>query len=124
MSSDKAPTAVWELLAEGSQQDLIVVFEDSEIQAQASKMNKSKGIMFDDNDTIMFKVERYAAIKRDAISMIPSEQIEILKDYDALPLMLLRFRSTAALKLLLAYKSVVRVYKDPKESSMRRQSRP
>lgn len=121
---DKAPHEVWGKLADGEHQDLIVVFDDSAILAQASQMNKAKGIMFDDSDTMRFKAERYAVIKQDAISALPSGTVEILKNYDALPLMFLRFHSTVALKALLARPSVVRAYEDRKENLMPYNLRP
>ena len=124
IGADNLPLAVWEKLAVGEQQDLIVVFDDSAILAQALQLNKAKGIMFDDNDTIRFKAERYAAIKRDAISSLPSGNVEILKNYEALPLMFLRFHSTAALKALLAHPSVLKAYEDRKENLMLQNSRP
>lgn len=116
---NKAPHEVWAKLAGGKSQDLIVVFDDSAILAQASQLNKERGIIFDDNDTIRFKTERYAAIKADVISTLPSGKVEILKNYDVLPLMFLRFRSAEALKALLAHPSILRVYDDRKENLMR-----
>jgi hypothetical protein len=124
MGTDRAPHEVWDNLARGEQQDLIIQFSDSAILAQASQLNKAKGIMFDDNDTIRFKAQRYAAMKQDAMSTLPPGKVEILKNYDALPLMFLRFRSTAALKSLLAHPSVVRAYEDRNEHLMPQNSRP
>jgi hypothetical protein len=124
VGTDKAPPDVWEKLAGGIPLDLIVEFNDSAIQAQASQLNNAKGIMFDDGDAMRFRAERYAAIKQDAMSALPSGKVEILKNYDALPLLFLRFHSTATLKALLAHPSVVRVYEDRKENLMPRNSKP
>jgi hypothetical protein len=116
IGEDKVPLTVWEKLAAGDQQDLIVVFDDVAILAQASELNRSKRIMFDDADTLRFKAKNYAAIKKAVISVLPSGQVEILKDYDSLPLMFLRFRSTATLKALLENPSVVKAYEDRQEN--------
>lgn len=124
ISIDKAPHEVWKKLEGGKQQDMIVVFDDSAILAQALQLNKAKGIAFDDNDTMRFKAERYAAIKRDVISALPSGHIEILKNYEVLPLMYLRFHSAAALKALLAHPSVVRAYEDMQENLIPQNSKP
>jgi hypothetical protein len=124
VATEKAPHEVWEKLARGERQDLIVALDDSAVLVQASAMNKAKGIMFDDNDTMRFKAERYAAIKRDVMSARPSEKVEILKNYDMLPLMFLRFHSAAALKALLAHPSVVKAYEDRQENLMPGNSRP
>jgi len=124
IGADKVSLAVCKKLASGEQQDLIVVFDDVAILAQASQLNRTKGIMFDDADTLRFKAKNYAAIKEAAISVLPSGQVEVLKNYDALPLMFLRFHSTAALKALLANPSVVKAYEDRQENLMPRNSRP
>jgi len=115
----KAPQDVWAKLAGGESQDLIVVFDDSAIQAQVAQLNKERGILFDDHDTLRFKKDRYAAIKAEVISALPSGKFEILKNYDVLPLMFLRFRSSEALKALLAHPSVLSVHEDRKENLMR-----
>ena len=121
---NKAPQDAWEKFSGGKSQDLIVVFDDSAIQAQASQLNKERGIIFDDNDTIRFKKDRYAAIKADVISALPLGKFEILKNYDVLPLMFLRFRSAEALKALLTHRSVLSVYEDRKENMMLKEPRP
>lgn len=124
IGEDKVPLTVWEKLAAGEQQDLIVVFDDVAILAQASELNITKGIMFDDADTLRFKAKNYAAIKKAVISVLPSGQVEILKNYNSLPLMFLRFRSTATLKELLANPSVVKAYEDRQENLILRDSKP
>jgi len=116
---NKAPHEVWAKLAGGESQDLIVVFDDSAILAQASQLNKERGIIFDDSDTIRFKADRFAAIKADVISTLPPGKFEILKNYDVLPLIFLRFRSAEALKALLEHPSVLSVHDDRKENLMR-----
>jgi hypothetical protein len=124
VGTDKAPNEVWEKLARGEQQNLIVALDDSAILVQVAAMNRAKAILFDDNDTMRFKAERYAAIKRDVMSTMPSGKVKILKNYDMLPLMFLRFHSTAALEALLAHPSVVKVYEDSQENLMHGNSRP
>ena len=124
IGEEKVPLTILDKLAAGEQQDLIVVFDDVAILAQASELNRTKGIMFDDADTLRFKAKNYAAIKEAVISALPSGQVEILKNYDSLPLMFLRFRSTATLNALLANPSVVKVYDDRQENLILRDSKP
>ncbi len=121
---NKAPHEVWAKLAGGESQDLIVLFDDSEILAQASQLNKERGVVFDDSKTIRFKKDRYASTKTDVLSALPSGKVEILKDYDTLPLIFLRFHSVEALKAVLAHPSVLRVYDDIKENLLPKDSRP
>lgn len=124
ISMEKAPHEAWAKLEAGQPQDLIIVFDDSDILAHALQINKAKGIAFDDNDTMRYKAGRYAAIKRDAISALSSGEIEILKDYEVLPLMLLRFHSTVALRTLLAQPSVVKAHENRQENFMPQDLRP
>jgi|GEM_PF-2790210 len=121
---NKAPQEFWAKLETGESLDLIVVFDNSAIQAQAAQLNKERGLLFDDNETIRFKADSYTSIKADVISALPSEKVEILKNYDVLPLMFLRIRSAEALKTLLAHPSVLRVQEDRKEDLMRQESKP
>jgi len=86
-TQDKAPQEVWERLARGEAQSLLVQFD-----AVASKSA--------------------------ALSALPAGEVEVLKDYAALPMMYLRFRSTKALQGLLAQPSVVRAYADRREAPM------
>lgn len=59
-----------------------------------------------------------SAAKVNALSALPEGEAEVLKDYGALPMMYLRFRTTRALQRLLAQPSVVRAYVDRKEAPM------
>ena len=111
-ATEKVPAEIWKSLADGKAQDLIVAFDDSEITAQASQLNKSKQIMFDDADTMRFKAERYAAMKRSALSAMPAGEFAVLEDYDSLPLIFLRFRTAGALNALLAQRAARRAYVD------------
>ncbi len=112
---DKAPDEIWEKLATGEQQDLIVEFNDSDVRTEAAQFSKARGIIFDDGETIRFKAQHIAAIKQKALSAIPSGEFEILRSYDVLPLMFVRFRTSAALRALLAQSSVVKVFEDRDE---------
>lgn len=121
---DSVSGAVWEKLAAGETQDLIVVFDDTAILARASQLSKTKGMVFDDAGMIRFKSESYAAIKCAALSTFPPGEIEILKHYELLPLLFLRFHSAAALKTLLANPLVVGAYEDRPESFLPQGLRP
>jgi hypothetical protein len=116
IGTHKAPQDVWSKLAVGETQDLIVELDDSAILAQAELLNKKNGLQFDDANTIQFKKEQYIAIKADVLSTLPSGMVERLKNYDVLPLMFLRFRSTEALTRLITHPHVLRVYTDRSEN--------
>jgi len=99
----------------GDRLDLIVEFYASAIQAQAADLNRERGLAFDDAETLRFKVERYADLKKSVLSSLPAGGVVVLKDYPALPLMFLRFRSLAALRVLLADPLVIGVHEDSSE---------
>lgn len=118
IGKEKGAHEVWERLAAGERLNLIVEFDDSAIRVEALRLNKTKGIMFDDNETIRFKAESISIIKKKALSALPSGEFEVLKDYEMLPLLLVRFRTLAALKALLGQPSVKNVHEDRKENLM------
>jgi len=60
----------------------------------------------------------HAGNKQTALALLPAQAVEVLKDYDALPLMFLRFRSAASLKALLSDASVVNAYEDRQENKL------
>lgn len=112
----KANPDVWERLEKGEPINLIVTLDDTEIRKQGLEFNVAKGIMFDDPDTLRFKVARYAALKNAVLSKLPSDQVQIIKEYDALPMMFLKFRSSTTLKALLSNPSVLRADEDKNNS--------
>jgi len=97
---------------------LIVVFDDAAILAEAGQLKKAKGILLDDAEIIRFKAEKYLGMKHAAISRLSSGEIEILKDFEALPIMLLRFHIAETLKMLLSDPRVVQAYQDHPENRM------
>ncbi|MEI8324525.1 MAG: hypothetical protein WCH44_04020 [Betaproteobacteria bacterium] len=122
--AEKVPDAVWEQLAARMPQDLIVVFDDSAVLEMASKLNQAKSIAFDDAETLRFKAQQYAHIKSDIMASLPAAHVEVLKHYESLPLMYLRFHRAADLRLLLLNPLVVNTYKDREENLMQKDSRP
>ncbi len=111
-SMGKANAEVWERLEKGEPVNLIVTLDDTEIRKQALELNTTKGIMFDDTDTLRFKAARYAALKSAVLSTLPPEQVQIVKEYSALPMMFLKFSSPTTLKALLSNPTVLRVDED------------
>ena len=111
----RAPDEAWQRLAQGEPQDLIVVFDDATIREQAARLDNRSGISRDEA-VIRFKAAQYAALKKNVLSSLPAGEAEVLRDYDALPLMFIRFRSATALKALLAHPAVLRAYEDRRES--------
>ncbi len=104
-----APAAVWERLAQGEKVQLVVVFDDSAIKAEAEK-KKQRGM---EEDALQhWRQARLAALKKQVLSRMPARQVDVLNRYDALPMMFLQFRSARGLKALLAQKTIINVYED------------
>ena len=120
--SAKAPQAAWDRLARGEAQDLIVVFDDAAIQEAAARLRKDSGDPASEAAIIRFKAEQFAALKKATLAAMPGGEIEILKDYDVLPIMFLRLHTRAALQALLAQPSFLRAYEDRQESLLPRNS--
>lgn len=114
----KTQPVVWERLEKGELVSLTVTFDDTEISKQASEMNVTKGIMFDDPDTLRFKAARYAALKSAVLSTIPPDQIQVIEEYSALPIFFLKLSSPKILKELLSNPSVLRADEDNLNSRM------
>jgi hypothetical protein len=109
---EKVQSDIWMRLERGETVNLVVTLDDSEIRKLGAERNAVKGILFDDPDTLRFKAARYAALKRVVLSHIPTDQVQIVRDYDSLPTILLCFRSPTALKSLLSNPSVLRTDED------------
>jgi len=120
----QVPHDISEGLARKEPQDVLVTLDDSAIKTQAAQLRKTKGIAFDDPDILSFKAERYAALKRKLLAALPVGEVDVLRNYDLLPIILLRVRSPGALKVLLAQPSVLSVSVDREESPMVRNPRP
>lgn len=54
--------------------------------------------------------------KPQALADLSTATVQVLKDFDALPMVLVRLRSAATLKTLLAHPAVVNVYQNQQEN--------
>jgi len=57
-------------------------------------------------------------LKAQALADWPTASVQVLRDFDGLPLVLLRLRSTGALQALLAHAAVVNVYQNQQENRL------
>jgi hypothetical protein len=71
---------------------------------------------------LRIKVGAFSAMKDALMTAMPAGEIEVINRYDMLPLMYLRFRSTNALKALLANPMVVSVHEGHNEKMMPEES--
>ncbi|MEF9427601.1 MAG: hypothetical protein L0956_10750, partial [Candidatus Mariimomonas ferrooxydans] len=110
--SDKAPPEVIDAIADGRAQDIIVLFDDTDIENEASLLRRDMGITYDSEVILEIKAAGYDSLKQDVISVLPEGEFEILKDYSHLPMMFLKIESQYSLDRLLGHSGVVRVYVD------------
>jgi hypothetical protein len=91
------PDAIRAQIARGEAAEFILQVDDAGVQREAERFNAARGVAFDDAATLSLKSERYAARKRELLAALPSGEVEVLRDYDQLPLMFVRVRTTRAL---------------------------
>lgn len=64
------------------------------------------------------------ASKKNALLNLSPNEIELVKDYETLPLVFLRFHSAAALRAFLLRASVVNAYEDRQEHLLLQKAKP
>ncbi len=112
-----APQAVWERLAQGEKVQLVVVLNDSAINAEvAGKRPPEGGVLDEKHEAALQRMrqKKLAALKKQVLSRLPARQVDVLESYDALPMMFLQFHTARSLKALLAQKIIINVYEDQK----------
>jgi subtilisin family serine protease len=96
----------------GEAQDLIVLFDDADVENEATALRRTGKKEFDDDAVLAVRRERYRTIKQSVRLKRQSGDIDDLRDYDHLPMLLVRANSRAALDRLLADPRVKAVYED------------
>ncbi|WP_235355233.1 FG-GAP-like repeat-containing protein [Aliterella atlantica] len=110
----KAPLGTLENLAAGENQDLIVIYNDSKIQKQATTLRQQETLAQDSKQISSFKAAQFANKKQQVLATVGTKELQVIKDYSHLPMSLIRFKSSAALNRFLANSEVVRVHKNEK----------
>jgi uncharacterized repeat protein (TIGR01451 family) len=105
-------TGALERLSQGSETNLIVLFDDSEVELEVEAMRQRAGKIHDDDAVLAVRRDRYRTAKQSIMSAFPQTDAESLRDYDHLPLSLIRFKNRAGLEKLLADKRVTAIYED------------
>jgi chitodextrinase len=108
----------------GTQQDLIVVYDDQAIEADALVMQSTQGLSARHPRILDHKASRYAHHKQASLVDVGTGEADVLKDYSHLPANFLRVRTRQALDRLLAQPGVVGVYENRIEQKMLAQSLP
>jgi uncharacterized repeat protein (TIGR01451 family) len=106
------PAAVGEQLSAGTPRNLIILFDDRDVEAEVATLRQRAGKDRDDDSIRAVRRNRYRAIKRSALDRFQLNELEELRDYDHLPMSFFRVRNRAALDRLLADPRVQAVYED------------
>lgn len=120
----KASVQLLQKMDTKAQQDLIVVYDDTSIEAEALEMETEQGLSARHQRVIEHKAARYASRKENSLSDFGPDEAEVLKDYRHLPVNFVRVRSRQALDRLLAQPGVVVVFEDRLEQKTLAQSLP
>ena len=99
-------------LSEGAPQDLIVLFDDRDVETETAGLRMRARKQFDDDTILAVRRTRYHSIKQSAKAGLQAADADEIRDYDHLPMSVLRFRNRAALDRLLADPRVLAVYED------------
>jgi len=125
-SSPQAKTSAHVLasMVADTPQDLIVVYDEQAIEADAQAMPLQQGRSPRHLNSKDQKAQRFARHKQTSLAELGKADAEVLKDYNHLPAHLLRVHSRQALDRLLAQPGVLGVYENRIEQKMLAQSLP
>jgi uncharacterized repeat protein (TIGR01451 family) len=108
----KAPTEIRQSLLLGHPQDVLVEFDDTDIQSSTTEMRRNAGVKSDNAATLKFKATEYVKLKQSAMAGMAVEEHEKLIEYSHLPLAFVRIKTAAALDALLAEPRVKAIHKN------------
>lgn len=97
-------------LAAGKPVDLIIEYDDAEIEDVTKKMRKKLAKRRDNDEIRAYKVARYKALKDEVDLPTRRPEIEDLQSYSHLPMGFKRFKSKAALETFVARAGVKAVH--------------
>lgn len=108
---EKLGPGVLEGLVEGFPRELIVLFEDSAVQKEASRLRRERRQVQEDPQILRFRKDRYREIKDRVFSVIHPD-LRLRRDYDHLPMGLVEFENEDALMRFLTHEDVAAVYEN------------
>lgn len=106
------PAAVVDNLSKGTVQDLIILFDDRDVESEADRLRQRSRKNADDESILAFRRTQYRYLKQSLHSGFPLRDLELLRDYDHLPLSLYRIKNRSALDRLLDSGLIQAVYED------------
>ncbi|MGC1456609.1 MAG: S8 family serine peptidase [Nitrospirota bacterium] len=106
------PQGVLDSLAAGVPQDVIVLYDDRDVETEATARRDRAHLPHDDDAILSFRADRYREIKQRAEAVMLPGEAELVQDYSHLPMSFIRFKSRPALERFLTRPEVVAVYEN------------
>lgn len=112
VSLSEVPDAIIKRLDSGIPQDVIVLYDDLEVEKESEEMRRKTALTHDDEAILAFKSRQYRKLKDRVDAGFTRDETETLADYSHLPMEFKRFRSRAALQKFLSRQEVKAVYEN------------
>lgn len=111
-AAGKVPTVVAQQLASDRFVDIIVLIDDSGVEAELSILRKAQRSVHDDETVLSRRAQLYRERKGPILDDLSSEEADIIHDYSHLPMFALRLHSSRALNRLAERSDVEAIYPD------------
>jgi subtilisin family serine protease len=111
-SAELIPAAVRDAAAAGGSPEVIVVFDDNAIEAEAAGMREQSGDREDTPAILGVKEARYRDLRRNVFTTLPAGESDVLAEFSHLPMAFMRLRNRAALDSLAANPAVRGIYEN------------
>jgi uncharacterized repeat protein (TIGR01451 family) len=119
-----SPTNLLNKLQAGQAVDLIIEYESTAIEQEASKRRKLNPNHFDDASILGYKSTQYQLLKQKVDSELPSTDLAKVKEYSHLPMSVLHVSSLTALNGLTAHLKIKAIYENGQAHRVLAQSLP
>ena len=124
LAASKMPDAARAGFMRGEPQEVLVLFDDKAIQAQAAALRKQYKVKTDTGKIQQQKSAAYLALKQRVLATFPTGGHDLLRNYSHLPLAFIRIKSLAALEQFAAHPEVVSIYPNTRRYPTLAQSLP
>jgi subtilisin family serine protease len=108
----EVPDTIINRLDSGIPQDVIVLYDDRNVEEESDGMRRRGALKHDDDAITAFKARRYRNLKDAVEAGFTGDEAETVSDYSHLPMTFKRFRSRAALQKFLSRPEVKAVYEN------------
>jgi subtilisin family serine protease len=111
-ASADVPARLAGRLAAGIPQEVIVLLDATPINQEIERMRLRGGKGADGPEIRLFKAQEFNKLKNRVLGRLRSAEVEVVRDFSHLPLMLLRCRSSRGLSSIIVQGEVLAVYEN------------